>query len=229
MIEKMVQFSAEGGQSASGFLATPEGTGPFPAVVVIQEWWGLNENIKQIARRFAGEGFVALAPDLFHGTVVSEPNLAQKEAMALDRPRAIHEIIGAVRYLKGLDNVSPKAVGVAGFCMGGGLALAAAAESNEVGAVVSFYGGGAPGAEAFGHNKAPILAILGEKDEWVTNNIKEMLAGCDSAGYSFKREVVVYPGAQHAFFNDSRPEVYDPVAATDSWKRALAFFHAELK
>jgi len=223
MPEQLIQFAVNG-TPGSGFLVMPEGAGPFPAVVVIQEWWGLNEQIKGTARRFAEQGYITLAPDLYHGRVVSEPNEAQKEAMNLDRPRAVQEIVGAVSFLKAHDAVTPKKIGIVGFCMGGGLTLAAANATQDLGAAVAFYGGGAPDVDAFAQNKAAILNLCGEKDDWVTNNIQALDASFTERGYSFPHSLVVYPGAQHAFFNERRPEVYDPAASTDAFARALGWF-----
>jgi carboxymethylenebutenolidase len=111
------------GHDAMGYLARPAGDGVHPGVVVIQEWWGLNDHMRDLTERFASAGYVALTPDLYHGRVVSEPDEARKEAMGLDRERAAKEIDGAVAYLRSQPYVSPKKIGVVGFCMGGGLAL----------------------------------------------------------------------------------------------------------
>lgn len=226
MHEENIQYPSNGEQG-TGYLIRPERDGVVPGVVVIQEWWGLNDHIKDIAHRFAEQGFAAIAPDLYHGKIVREPDEAQKEAMALDRPRAIKEISGALEYLRAQDYVSPKKIGVVGFCMGGGLALFTAAHNANVGAVAAFYGGGAPSAENFAGNHAAILNILAEKDEWVTNNIKVLDGGFNE--YSFPHEVIIYPGTDHAFFNDTRPEVHDPQSSADAWQRTLDWFRMYLQ
>ena len=129
---------ASNGDTANGYLARPAGDGPFPAIVVIQEWWGLDAHIKDLAERFAGEGFVALAPDFYHGQVTTEPDDARKLVMALNGPIALRETGGAIVYLSNLPDVEPKSVGVIGFCAGGRLALAAAATGDErIGAVAA--------------------------------------------------------------------------------------------
>src|SRR3972149_443529 len=115
-----------------GYLALPDDAEPHPAIVVIQEWWGLVPHIKDVAERFAREGFVALAPDLYHGQAADEPDEARKLAMALDAQRAVQEIAAAARYLKKMENVAPQKVGVVGWCMGGGLALSAAAHHADL-------------------------------------------------------------------------------------------------
>lgn len=226
MQEAMIEFAVNG-TPGTGFLVQPDTKESAPGVIVIQEWWGLNDHIKDVTRRFAAAGYVALAPDLYHGKIVAEPDLAQKEAMGLDRPRAIKEILGAAAYLSQQPFVSPKKVGVIGFCMGGGLALySAAQDSTQIGAVAAFYGGGSPEAEAFGSNTAAILNIVGEKDAWVMGAIQKLETGM--AVYSFPHEFVHYPDAEHAFFNDTRPEVYKADAAADAWKRAHAWFKKHL-
>src|SRR3954465_10241226 len=112
---------ASNGDTANGYLAHPVGEGPFPAVVVIQEWWGLDGHIKDIAERFAREGFVALAPDLYHGSFATEPDEARKLVMNMNREQAIKDLTGSVKYLLDLAEVSPKKVGCIGFCMGGSM------------------------------------------------------------------------------------------------------------
>ncbi len=223
MREQNVEFPVNG-QSGAGFLVRPDTEAAAPGVVVIQEWWGVDAHIRDITRRFATQGYVALAPDLYHGrtVAVTEPNDAQKEAMALDRPRAIKEIASAATYLNSLDYVQPKKIGVVGFCMGGGLALHTAAHSTDLGAVVAFYGGGAPEITALAHNKAAILDICGTLDNRVTETIQRLDVGMRAFG--FPHELIIYPGAEHAFFNDTRKEVYNPDAAQDAWNRALNWF-----
>lgn len=219
---------ASNGDTASGYLAQPPGDGPFPAVVVIQEWWGLDAHIKDLAERLAREGFVALAPDLYHGQVATEPDDARKLVMTLNRPIALREIGGAMGYLGGLPAVEPKSVGVIGFCMGGGLALAAAATGDErIGAVAAFYGGGVqPTPEFVGGIKAPVLAIYGEEDAGIPpEQYNGLEAEMDRQGKTF--DMVVYPGAGHAFLNDTRP-AYNANAATDAWARAVQWFHTYL-
>jgi carboxymethylenebutenolidase len=219
MQTEMIDFSiAEG--TAPGFIARPDTDAPAPGVVVIQEWWGLNDNIKDIARRLAGEGFVALAPDLYHGVVTTEPDDARKQAMSLDRQRAASEIHGAVAFLKAQPYVQPKNIGVMGFCMGGGLTLWMAAKNPDVGAAIAFYGGGAPQPEEFAESRAAVLNILGEGDH---PDLIESIRAVDNylGEKGNAHELVIYSGAQHAFFNDTRPHIYHPEAAADAWSRTL--------
>jgi len=220
MRSQNVEFPINGGQ-APGYLARPDYDDMKPGVVVIQEWWGVNVHIKDIANRLAEQGYVALAPDLYHGVVVSEPNDAQKAAMELDRERAMREIDAAVDYLRNQTYVNPKQIGVIGFCMGGALTLYAGAHNPNVGAVAAFYGGGTPQIEEFAHSEAAILNIVGDKDRTLLG-IQALDQGLQQ--YSLPHELAIYPGAQHAFFNDTRPEVYKPDAAKDAWQRALTWF-----
>lgn len=223
---EQVTFPA-GGRSGQGYLALPEGQGPHRSVVVIQEWWGLDEHIRDVARRFAGAGFVALAPDLYHGEVAAEPDDARRLAMNLQLPEAAQEMAGAADYLAGRDDVAPKQVGAIGFCMGGSLALLLAARSPRVGAVASFYGGRPMAPEELRQIRAPVLAIFGERDEGIP---PERHAALDSAlnEVGVVHTIYVYPGAPHAFFNDSRTHSYRPEAARDAWARALAWFEKYL-
>jgi carboxymethylenebutenolidase len=221
-----ISFPANGG-GAQGFLAVPEGAGPHRAVVVIQEWWGLNEHIMTVARRFAEAGYVALAPDLYHGEVTSEPDDARRLAMQLQLPEATKEMAGAAAYLAARNDVAPPKVGVIGFCMGGSLALLLGATSPHVGAVASFYGGREIPEAQLRAITAPVLAIFGEEDESIP---PERHAALDRTflDTGLTHAIYVYPGAPHAFFNDDRPEVYRPLAAQDAWMRTLAWFEKYL-
>ena len=219
---------ASNGDTANGYLARPTGDGPFPAIVVIQEWWGLDAHIKDLTERFAGEGFVALAPDLYHGQVATEPDDARKLVMAMNMQIALREISGAIGYLSDLPEVAPKSVGVIGFCMGGRLSLTAASTGDaRIGTAVAFYGGGVqPTPEFVGGITAPVLAVYGEKDAGIPPEQYNGLATeMDRQEKTFDR--VVYPDAGHAFLNDTRPG-YDANAATDAWARAIQWFHTYL-
>lgn len=226
--EQMVTFEVAGAQK-SGFLAVPSGPGPWPGVVVIQEWWGLDEHIKDIARRFAGEGFVALAPDLYDGRVAQEPNDAQKLAMSIRQnwDKALAVIQGAINFVVEHDLVGSKTAGVVGFCMGGGLTWHAAAKLELIGAAAPFYGGGSElSLKEVAKIKAPVLAIFGELDQGVSPEVAhkrdEMMNQAQ-----ILHETVIYPGAQHAFFNDTRA-AYNAEAAADAWQRTLKLFRANL-
>jgi carboxymethylenebutenolidase len=220
---ELLDYPADGHETP-GYLARPAG-GTHPGVVVIQEWWGLMPHIKDVAERFAREGFVALAPDLYYGERADEPDEARKLAMALDRERAVDEIVAAARYLQGMDGVAGEQIGVVGWCMGGGLALSTAAESNLVGAVVAFYGRPL-GDEDTAHMQAPVLGLYGEADQGIpVDDVRAFEQALRAHGVP--HEVHIYPGAHHAFFNDTR-QAYDAEAAQDAWQRTLAWFRQHL-
>lgn len=225
---QMVEFKANGG-NAPGYLARPESASPAPGVVVIQEWWGLNDHIKSIAERFAKEGFVALAPDLYHGQVAVEPDEARKLAMELEYPQAIKDIQGAINYLRDQPGVQPKNIGVIGFCMGGRLTGLMAINGQHVGAAIAFYGvRDALTDEDVQRITVPLLGVYGEEDASIPLDVvRANDAKLRTAGKIV--ETVIYPGAPHAFFNDERPSQYRPDAAEDAWGRALAWLRKYLR
>ena len=223
---EMIEFPSNGSQG-QGYLATPKsGTGP--GVVVIQEWWGLVDHIKDVCDRFAGEGFVALAPDLYRGTSVSEPDEAGKEMMALQLDRAAKDMSGAVDAV--LARSAGTAVGVVGFCMGGGLALVLATQRPDaVKACVPFYGL-IPWPEAQPDYAAMSAAVLGHvagDDSYFTPDAARALES-QLQGLGKEAEFRVHEGTDHAFFNDTRPEVYDAAAAATAWEETLGFLRARL-
>ena len=220
---------ASNGSTAQGYLARPADGKAHPGIIVIQEWWGLNDNIKDIARRFAGAGFIALAPDLYHGKVVDEPNEAQKAAMALDQAEVAKDLRGALMALQGQRDVAPKKIGVSGFCLGGYITLVFAAQAGpELGAIAPFYPGGYdPTAEEVRHIQCPVQIIYGENDHSTPEDVRERLrTHLTDAGKTF--DMIVYPGADHAFFNDTRSEVHDATASADAWSRTIAWFERYL-
>jgi carboxymethylenebutenolidase len=215
-----VTFPSNGHTCQGYFAVPPAGSGS--AVVVIQEWWGLVHHIETLVDRFAAEGFVAIAPDLFHGETTKSPDEAGKLLMELDVERAQKEIAGAGAYLLSLPECSSKSLGVIGFCMGGALAQYEATKDPNVGAAVSFYGGFKKAPCDWSQLRAPILLIHGEKDQGVPAEQGRALAEqIEKLGKSV--ELHVYPNADHAFFNDDRPEVYNSEAAEDAWRRTLDF------
>lgn len=211
------------GHTCSGYLA-----GAGPAVVVIQEWWGLVPHIEDIVERFAGAGFLAIAPDLFHGKSTKSPDEAGRLLMELDADRAVQEIVGAGQYLLTRPECTSKQYGVVGFCMGGALAqFAALADPDNVGAAASFYGGFKKVPMEWEKLAAPILLIYAGNDKSVPaekgRELEQKLRGMGK-----DVEVVVYDNTNHAFFNDTRPEVYDADASADAWRRTLELFHSNL-
>ncbi len=213
------------GTATPGYLARPKGRGP--GVIVIQEWWGLVPQIEGVADRFAAEGFVALAPDLYHGQSTTSPDQAGKLMMAMRIDDAERDLAGAIEYLVAQPEVSTKKVGTIGFCMGGALSLFAASKNPEVGACVVFYGGHPNVKPDLAGLQAPVLGIYAGKDGFVTPaSVNTVDAELTRLGK--RHEFHTYAGADHAFFNEKRPEVYDAAASADAWAKTLAFFRREL-
>jgi len=225
---KMIEFPTKGAKpTAPGYLAYPaEGKGPFPAVVVLQEWWGLDDHIKWVTELMARSGFAALAPDLYRGQVAKEPNDAQKLAMGLIMDQAISDVQGAADYLAAQDYATKK-VGVMGFCMGGGIAFRMAWQgADNIAAVVAFYGNANPTDANLQAVKVPILGLYGEADQGIKpDNVKQWEAKLKEFGKT--SEFHIYPGAPHAFFNNTRPS-YNQAAALDGYKRTVDWFNKYL-
>ncbi len=220
---KMVDFSSNGVTTA-GYLAQPA-SGKGPGILVIQEWWGLVGHIKNVCDRFAAEGFSALAPDMYHGQTANEPDGAGKLFMALNIAQAEKDLRGATAYLLGQS--SGRKVGAVGFCMGGQLALFAATLNPSVGACVNFYGIHPNVKPDYTKLAGPVLGLFAEKDGFVTPQVaKDTDAAIKKAGR--QSEIHIYPGVDHAFFNDERADVYNKAAADDAWRRTLTFFRQHL-
>jgi carboxymethylenebutenolidase len=224
-----VHFSDNEGGSVAGYLATPA-SGQGPGVIVIQEWWGLIEQITRTCDRLAERGFVALAPDLYEGRVVplGEPDEAAKQMMALQLDQAAASLSGAVDLLQ--ERSGQSRVGVIGFCMGGGLALVlAAVRPDAVAAVVPCYGV-LPWPEVhpdYEEMTAATQIHCAGRDGSFTPEAAEELVGTLSA-LGKEVELHLYPDADHAFFNEDRPEVYDPAAAELLFDRATTFLAQQL-
>ena len=227
MTGKLIEFDVDGGtRRTSGYLAVP-GEGCGPGLVLIQEWWGLVDHIVGLAERFAAEGFVVLAPDLYHGKKTKSPDEAGKLLMALNISDAAKDIVGASKFLQASPSVSPKKVAALGFCMGGQLALYAAIEHpREIHAAIDFYGIH-PHVEIRPEKlKVPVQLHFGKKDKSVPeSDARAMIArlqesGAPVEGYFYE--------AGHAFFNETRPEAYVEADAQLAWNRSLAFLRTHL-
>ena len=226
MSGQMVSFKSNG-KTAAGYLAVPA-SGKGKAVVVIQEWWGLVPHIKDVTDRFAAAGFVALAPDLYHGKATTEPDEAGKLMMALHVTEAEKDLRGAINYLAAHSAVTSQKVGTVGFCMGGALSLFAASHNPDtVGACVIFYGGHPNVIADLDGLKAPVLGLYAGNDGFAKPELAEQLQQNINARGKHM-EMHVYPNTDHAFFNDTRPEVYNKSAAEDAWRRTLEFFSKNL-
>jgi carboxymethylenebutenolidase len=224
----MTSFRSNG-DVASGYLASPtSGTGP--GVLVFQEWWGLNDQVKGKADMFAREGFNALAPDFYHGqsATFAEPDTAQKLMMELDLQQVAKEAKGAAAYLAAHPSTSSKRVGVIGFCMGGMLALmTGTVASDVVGAVVDCYGVPPRAKPDYSKMKGiPVLGIFGGTDEHVMQALPTLEADLKMAGVPFEK--IVYPDAGHAFLNEQRGDAHRAGDAKDAWPKIISFLNGHL-
>ncbi|HEV2723469.1 MAG TPA: dienelactone hydrolase family protein [Thermoleophilaceae bacterium] len=222
-----VDFEANGG-SAPGYLAVPD-SGRGPGVVVLQEWWGLDEHIRDVCDRFAKEGFFALAPDLFRGETTDQPDEAQQKMMALSMDQAELDMRGAVEFLASQDGVEGPGVGAVGFCLGGGLSVWAATLNDKVRAVVTYYYVMPHGRPDFAEIKGPVLGHFGTEDQFIlvghARGLQRELASASGQDVVFH----FYEGAGHAFFNDTdRLGTYDAEAAALSWRRTIEFLREKL-
>jgi carboxymethylenebutenolidase len=219
-----IAFSSNGG-TASGYLSKPgDVSSRGRGVVVIQEWWGLNDQIRRVADRFAAEGFTSLAPDLYHGIVTKAPDEAGKLLMALNIAQAEKDLRGAVDHLR---RFSGKPVGTVGFCMGGALSLFAACTNPEgVAACVVYYGGHPKVDYDFDRLTAPVLGHWAEDDDFANANAKRVERELKRRGRSFQFHR--YPGTKHAFFNEESPRAYAREAAELSFERTVVFLNEHL-
>lgn len=221
----MIEFNGASGQ-VRGRLATPT-SGSGPGVIVLQEWWGLVPHIQRVTERFAVEGFVALAPDLYGGKSTTEPAEAGSLMMALEVPAVERILAKAIDALLARPETTGAEVGVVGFCMGGQLSLYGACANPKVGACVNFYGIHPNFPVDAAALSAPVLGNFAERDTMTSPAVvADLAASLTAAGkpHDFK----IYPGVDHAFFNDERPEVYDREAAEDAWRRTISFFREHL-
>ena len=225
---RMVEFPVEGGGTASAFEARPSGAGPCPGVILVQEWWGLNDHIKDVAQRLAGEDFVVLAPDLYRGKVTQDPNQASAWMAALDREEALRILLGALRFFQEKEPIYAEHIGVVGFCMGGSYALLLACRAPALKAAIPFYGDLPDPIDQMKTIRCPVLFIAGGKDRWINSAKVQKLKEAFHL-FGVHGEVRIYPDADHAFFNDTRPDVYNPAAAQDAWTRALGLLSRMLK
>lgn len=222
-----VEFDTASG-TRQGYLALPP-TGTAPGLVVIQDRWGLVDQIRGVCDRFAAEGFGALAPDLFEGEAAEEPDAESRLAQELEMAGAAHDAAGGVRYLLDREEVVGDRVGVVGFCLGGGLALVTAATVPEqVGAVDSYYGVFWYGEPELAAVEVPVVLRVGTDDELVSVETVEALAAHLRSVSGVRVDVKTYPGAGHGFFDDTRPDAYAPACAQRAWQDTLAFLRDHL-
>ncbi len=211
-------------------VAEPAGSAPGPAVIVVQEWWGLNDNIRDIARRFAAAGYLAVAPDLYSRQghkVASDPNTAAQLMGGLQKPDGIADLKTTIGWIREQPRTRAAKIGVTGYCMGGSYAMLLPCEANEVAAAAPFYGE-IPPDSALAHLGCPIFYAYGENDGWIQRKDVDRLAN-----YLKKSgkpgEVKIYHGCAHGFFNDTRKDVYNADAARDAWEHTLGLFASSLR
>jgi carboxymethylenebutenolidase len=216
-----------GPETVEGFLAAPVGQGPFPAVVVIHEWWGLNDQVKEEARRLAAEGYMALAVDLYRGRVAQDRDEAHELSRGLPEDRARRDLLAAFAYLAARPDVRPERIGSIGWCMGGGYSLQLALAEPRLAASVLYYGRLATDEAALAGLRAPVLGLFGEEDRGIP---PESVRAFEGALHKLGKrvEVHIYPGAGHAFANSTRPS-YREAAARDAWEKTRAFLARHLK
>ena len=216
-----------GEHTAGAFVAWPAGEKPAPAIIVVHEWWGLNDQIREVARRLSSQGYLAIAPDLYHGKVASDPMKPHELMRGLEKPEALETLEAAAAWARAQPRSAKSRIGVIGFCMGGGLAQDLALQDPRVAAAVMFYGSPETDPAQLAKLKGVLQAHFGEQDEGIPiKHIDEFRAALQKAGKS--ADIYVYPGAGHAFMHEGLPS-YRPDAARQAWARTLAFFQKHLR
>jgi carboxymethylenebutenolidase len=213
------------------YVAEPSHGGhQHPAVIVIQEWWGLNDHIKDVARRLAAEHYAAIAPDLYSrqgNKVTADPNVAGELMGGLKQGDGIDDLLSTIDWLKAQNGVDASHIGVIGFCMGGSYAMALPCVSHDIKAAAPFYGE-IPNDGQLQNLSCPVFYAYGENDGWIQRKDVDRLAGA-LRKFNKQGEVKIYPGCSHGFFNDTRPDVYSAKDARDAWERSLKLFEQNLK
>lgn len=216
------------GDNFNGYLVRPNAEGKFPGVVLIHEWWGLNQNIKNMAHDLAEEGFVALAVDLYNGKVATESSDARKYATEVrnNMDSALSHMKSAVEFLRANEFVVSDSVGSMGWCFGGGMSMQLSLNDN-LEATVIYYGNLETDKEALSRIDWPILGIFGEEDRSITvESVNEFVTSLDELG--IENEIYIYEGVGHAFANPSNPG-HDPESTEDAWMKTVSFLNKNLK
>ena len=217
-----------GDETVQGVLYTPSGKGPFPGLIVIHEWWGLNDWVKDQASKLADQGYAALAIDLYRGKVATTPDEAHQIMRGVPEDRAKRDLHAAFEYLASQSSVKKDRIGAIGWCMGGGYALDVALEEPTLAATVINYGHLATDPEALKKINAPILGLFGAQDKGITpEDVQKFEQTMKQFGK--KIEVKEYDDAGHAFENPNNKQGYREADAQDAWKRTVEFLSATLK
>jgi carboxymethylenebutenolidase len=217
-----------GDETVSAYLTLPDSAGPHPALVLIHEWWGLNDWVKEQARKFAEQGYVALAVDLYRGKVAYDPNLAHELSRGLPQDRAMRDLEAAFEYLASRPDVRHDKIGSVGWCMGGGFSLLLAVHESKLAACVVNYGSLPTDKDEIQRIQAPVLGIFGAEDRGIPPSAVEAFEEAMNAAHK-SIDVKIYDGAGHAFENPNNKLGYREAAANDAWARMLAFLSRTLK
>jgi carboxymethylenebutenolidase len=221
-----VEFPS-GKEKASGFLVVPDKPGQYPGLIVVHEWWGLNDWVKEQSEKLAEQGYVVLAVDLYRGKTSADPSEAHELMRGLPQDRAIRDMQAAYDYLAARKDVKPGRIASIGWCMGGGLALQLAIHQPRLAAVVVNYGALPTDPNDIQQIGAAVLGNFGADDKGITPADVQAFEKT-MKGLNRRIDVKVYPGAGHAFENPNNTSGYRPEAAADAWKRTLAFLHSVL-
>jgi carboxymethylenebutenolidase len=224
---KTVSYKS-GDETVEGMLYAPEGKGPLPALVVIHEYWGLNDWVKEQAAKLAGQGYVTLAVDLYRGKVATTPDEAHELMRGVPEDRVARDLQAAVEFLKTQSNVKKDRMGSIGWCMGGGYSLNVALQEPALTAAVINYGHLATDADSLKKINAAILGIFGGQDRGIpVEDVKKFEQALKQQGK--KVEIIIYPDAGHAFENPNNKTGYRADDAADAWKRTTSFLEGTLK
>jgi carboxymethylenebutenolidase len=226
VITDMVRYKS-GADTVSAYLARPQGKGPFPALVVIHEWWGLDDWIKKNAREFAGRGYAALAVDLYRGPVTSDPGRAAELSRSLSGDRALRDMLAAVEYLRAQPFVSGGRIGSIGWCMGGGYSLMLGLNADTAATVIA-YGRVVTDPAQLKKLKSPVLGIFGEEDSNITpESALAFEKALNKAGV--ENQIHIYKSVPHAFMNPNNRMGYNAAIADEAWRRIYSFLDDTLK
>ena len=217
-----------GDDKVQAVLYTPEGKGPFPAIIVIHEWWGLNDWVKEQASKLADQGYAALAIDLYRGKVATTPDMAHEIMRGVPKDRAVRDLQAAFDFLKAQPNVKPDRIGSIGWCMGGGYSLDVALTEPTLAATVINYGSLATDPAALKKINAPILGLFGAQDHGITpDDVHKFESSLKQMGKQV--DVTIYPDAGHGFENPNNKDGYRPADTADAWRRTTDFLASTLK
>lgn len=212
-------------ESNTGYLAKPVSDESFPGIIMIHEWWGLNDNIKDMAKKLASHGYVVLAVDLYDGNVATTSEEARQLVSSFDKNNGIQNMDSAISYL--YDNYSPESLGSIGWCFGGGQSLNLALNNPSLGATVIYYGSLVTDSESLSVIHWPVLGIFAELDKGITTNtVHDFENSLNELG--IENEIIIYPGVDHAFANPSNMS-YAPEESQNAWQKTLEFLDTNLK